>query len=202
MGGRSSDYEAKRAALAERIFRLVIRDGTSSLHAMAQHAGVSRPTLRHYFVDRDGAVRAALETAATYGAPHQRYLAALPVDNPRECLLTALRDLCSGWQDHGVGNVHLVGLKAGLEDATTGETYLTVILEPLLRAVETLLTRLVQAGGVAAHDVRSGALALISPIVLALLHQDALGGAQQRPLDLAAFREHLVDAFLRAHPTT
>jgi hypothetical protein len=41
---------------------------------------------------------------------------------------------------------------------------------------------------------------LLSPVVLGLLHQDSLGGAQCRPLELPRFLETHVDAFLRAFP--
>ncbi|MCB9779246.1 MAG: TetR/AcrR family transcriptional regulator [Alphaproteobacteria bacterium] len=198
-GRRSHDYDEKRAALARQVFECVLADASTSLKAMADHAGVSRPTLRHYFGDRDGAVQAALEAAATVGAPHVEALRALPVDDPRSTLEEALRRVVVGWRV-GVGNVHAVGIKVGLDHpGTTGRTYVGRILEPLLQGVEHLLGRMVTAGTLAALDPRLSALSLVSPVVLALLHQDGLGGALCRPLDVDALPARIAGDFCRLH---
>jgi len=199
-GRRSDDYDDKRDALAHKLFQLLIEDGSTSLAAMADHAGVSRPTIRHYFGDRDGAVRAALEAGARVGEPFVSGLAALPVDDPHDTLRTALRQIVEGWRRYGVGRIHAAGLRIGLEDEATGSTYVAQILEPMLGAFETILTRLVEAGRLGPLEPRYGALALASPVVVALLHQDGLGGAALRPLDLDALIERLVDDLCRAWP--
>ena len=198
-GSRSEGYETRRRALARQVFQCVFESGTTSLSAMAEHTGVSRPTLRHYFGDREGAVRAALEVAAELSEEHIQRVADLPVDDERAALRKALADILRGWRTHGVGRIHEVGLKIGLDDLASGETYIGSVLEPLLQAVETLIGRLVEAGRLAPLDARTGALELCSPVVLALLHQGSLGGDGVRPLDLDALADRVVDDFCRAH---
>lgn len=197
-GSRSVDYEHKRAALARQVFETIFHRGAASLNAMSDHAGVSRPTLRHYFGDRDGAVRAALELASGIGEPYLERLRTLPVEDASATLRQAVGEVVEGWR-FGVGRLHEVGLKVGLEDATTGRTYLVEVLEPLLQAFEVVIGRLQRAGRLGPVDPRLGALLVLSPVVVALLHQDGLGGAEERPLDMAEVVAGAVGTFVAAH---
>ena len=198
-GSRSQGYQQRREELARRVFDTIVEDGSTSLRAMAERTDVSRPTLRHYFGSREGAVQAALESAAALGHPLEEQLANLPLHTAERTLHEALDTVVEGWRGSGLGNIHRVGLKVGLEDAKTAQTYLADVLEPLLQAMERLLDRLVEADLLAPHDARQGALALLSPVVMALLHQDGLGGAQVRPLVIDSTSRCIVDAWCRAH---
>jgi hypothetical protein len=115
-------------------------------------------------------------------------------------LREALALVVVGWRHFGVGNIHQVGLKVGLEDAQTAQTYVADILEPLFQAMERLLGRLVEAGKLGPHDSRQGAMALVAPVVMSLLHQDGLGGSKVRPLVIDTMVGCVVDAWCRAHP--
>jgi hypothetical protein len=48
-------------------------------------------------------------------------------------------------------------------------------------------------------DTRHAALALLSPVILALLHQAELGGAKDHPLDVDRFLSDHAAAFARAY---
>ena len=199
-GSRSQGYAQRRRELARRVFDTIVEDGSTSLRAMAERTEVSRPTLRHYFGSREGAVQAALESAADLGHPLEERLASLPVGAAASTLREALELVVTGWRNAGVGNIHQVGLKVGLEHHQTAQTYLADILEPLLQAMERLLVRLVAAERLGPHDSRQGAFALVAPVVMALLHQDGLGGAEVRPLVVDTTVDCVVDAWCRAHP--
>jgi hypothetical protein len=72
-----------------------------------------------------------------------------------------------------------------------GPAYLQELLEPFLQAAEQLLVELVRRGRLKPLEPRGAALALLAPILFALIHQDHLGGRGQRPLDVTAFaRSH------------
>ena len=194
-GTRNADYENRRRELAFRIFRCILEDASTSLNAMAEQIGVSRPTLRHYFGDRDSAIRAALEEAAKIGRPHIESLRIPNTDNPVDGLRQALLRIVGGWRKFGVINIHHVGLKIGLEDDLTGNTYLTQILEPTLQAIEGLLNNLQERGSLEPHCTRLGAVSLLSPIILGLLHQDGLGGKELRPMVI----EDLIELLVRGY---
>ena len=87
--------------------------------------------------------------------------------------------------DDGVPDASSLAL--GLESEDRGPTFLTGLLEPVLEAAEQLLTAHVDAGDLPSCDVRAVALSLVSPVVLALLHQDDLGGAHTRHLDVEEY---------------
>ena len=72
------------------------------------------------------------------------------------------------------------------------------MLEPTLRALEARLARHVAAGQLPQCDLRHAALSVASPVLFALLHQDALSGRALRPLDVDGFVAEHVARFLRA----
>ncbi len=109
-----------------------------------------------------------------------------------------VQSVAFGWKN-GVGAIHLLGLHAGLGHRQLGPAYVTEILEPTLQSAEARIARHIEKKGLAECDVRHAALALLSPLVLGLLHQDGLFGAKCRTLDLDAFLDDHVKQFLRAH---
>ena len=75
-----------------------------------------------------------------------------------------------------------------LADRETGTIYLRFFLEPTLQAAEDGLRHYQQQGDIdAAIDVRHAALTLYSPCLVLFLHQNALGGDDYRPADIAGF---------------
>ncbi len=192
-GSRSHDHAEKRAELAQRVYRCIAADGGTSLHAMAEFTGVSRPTLRHYFGDRDGAVRAALELAGRIGARGVEPIVEIEAETAEEAVRVALEYVAVAWREHGLARLHRVGLEVGLADVRTGQTYLDFALEPLLDAFAALLARLQAEGRLAAdREPRAMAFAAVSPVLLMLLHQSALGGKDRHPVALRAVFDEVV----------
>lgn len=195
-GRRNEGFEEKRAALARSVMFALLEDGRPSpLSTLARVAGVSVPTLKHYFGDRDQLVQAAMTEASKLGAPHLERARRPAGADVRESLLRFCVDLLEGWR-LGVGALHQSGLVLGLGDVGLGPAYLREILEPTILALEQRLGRHVERGDLDDEHPRVMALALLSPVVLALLHQDQLGGTETRPLDVEAFLEAHVDRFL------
>lgn len=149
--------------------------------------------MRHYFGDRDGAVRAALRAAAEVGSGYVRQVTLVDGDTGAEALRTALEFVVVGWRDYGVGRLHEVGLKVGLEDEETGKTYVDVIFEPLSRAFEGLVSRLQAEGKLPrGPSPRVVALTALSPVMMALLHQLGLGGKALREIEMGQLLDDVV----------
>ena len=188
MGTRDPDYEAKRDALLVRLGeRLGEKDGhRASLRDLAVAAGVSLPTLKHYFGSREGIVSAYLEACRRGGA---FYLAMAA--RPSGPFATSIQDFValfvSGFSDPRAQQMHAIGLTEGLQNAALGPAYLTQILEPTLAAVEQRLAAHMEAGEMQKVDPRHAALALVAPLFVAGLHQTSLGGTTVRALDISAF---------------
>jgi AcrR family transcriptional regulator len=190
-GARNADHDEVRARLA-RAAALALLDGAGqprSLNALAAAVGASVPTLKHYFGDHDGVVAAALAQSRADGEVHlawQRDPGPLPLAESVAACCAAIE---AGWA-FGVGALFTAGLSLGLGHAARGPMAVTHLLEPTLQAVEARLAVHAARGELRpGADLRAAALALLSPLLLALLHQGALGGDRCRPLDLGAFGE-------------
>lgn len=199
-GSLNRDHAATRAELARRVAQQLLSNGGSlpSLQKLAEGAGVDPGTLRHYFSDRRGVVKAAMETLLPLGDDQKvraLALASLPV---REALTSLLSSVAKAWGGL-LGNMHATGFVEGTVDGALGQAYVTTMLEPTLATVEALLERFVARNMLAMPDVRVGALALLSPVLLACFHQFQLQGRACRPLDLDAFVAGHVDGFLRGY---
>lgn len=100
-------------------------------------------------------------------------------------LVEFLLELVPAWRAFEVGRVFSAGLARGLQGAGAGPAYLDGVFEPTLVAVEAplrshgeegaLVVRADDAGG-----LRAAGLALVAPVVLALIHRRA--GLVVRPL--------------------
>ena len=73
------------------------------------------------------------------------------------------------------------------------------MLEPTLQALEKRLQASIEHGLIIECDTRHAALALVSPLLLALLHQHDLGGTRCRPLSVPALIDQQVRMFSRAY---
>jgi AcrR family transcriptional regulator len=201
-GARNADYDDSRLALARRVRgTLMAEEGIrSSLRQLAAGAGTSVATLKHYFGDRDGLLRAVMESLRIDGAPFMARASTPVSGDVRASLRQFLSSLTLAWERFQVGSMHGAMLAEGLTVRALGGSYVTLLLEPLLQVGEQLLQRHVDRGELEPLEVRQAALMLQAPLVLALLHQRNLAGHACRPLDLPDFIEAHVDAFLRAYP--
>lgn len=199
-GSRNRDYDDKRLALLKRLDpRLSDLSKTRpSFREMAGAAGVSVPTLRHYFTDREGVVQAYL---VWQGGESARYrpLVATTEDPFQHSIRRVLHGSAFGLKDMDRIRTHVVGLTEGLHNARVGPSYLQATLEPLLASVEQRLTLHVARGEMRPVDLRHAAISLIAPLLLAILHQRELGGTNVRQLDLDRYIEDHAAAFVRAY---
>lgn len=198
-GAKSGGHDEKRAALL-RAFRerlIAANLPPPSLRELVAAAGVSMPTVRHYFGRRDELIAALLEDFGRQGAVHIER--ARTTDLP---FAESVRTLAAGISialSAGLVEIHTLGLREGLCNDTVGPTYLDHVLEPTILAIEDRLLLHQQRGEMRLVDTRVASLGLLAPLVLAHLHQGQLGGAKTRPLDANAFLAAHCEAFIRAY---
>jgi hypothetical protein len=138
-----------------------------------------------------------MERFFEFGAPHLLEAASRPIEDVAESLRWLLQHVLNGWRQ-GVAQIHRLGLREGIGVPVAGRAYVNMVLEPTLQAAEARLARHVALGHLQPCDLRLAALQLVSPLVLALLHQDALDGKQCRILDIDAMIPAHVGLFLAA----
>lgn len=198
-GSRNSGYDVRRRALARRVLdRMAQPTGSgASMRELAAAAGVSVPTLRHYFQTREGALQAAMAQMRELGAPWLQVAAHAEVDQPlADSLRWFFTMFLRGWEG-GLGAMLGESLAAATGVTALGVTAIEEVLEPTVQALETRLAHHQQAGMLDPEaDLRHAALALFSPALIALLHQHTWSGAQCRPLDIAAFLDAHVARFV------
>jgi AcrR family transcriptional regulator len=200
-GARNVDYETHRQSLARLVRNQVVADEGvwSSMRTLAAAADTSIANLKHYFGDREGLLKAVMETIHIDAAPH---LAAASVPGPKGTVKASLRrfidNFSQAWFKFGVGKMQASTLAAGLSTAALGTTYVNHMLEPSLQTFESFVRVHIDRGELRQTDARLAALQFMSPVIMVLLHQDSLHGASCRPLDLEVFFEHHIEVFLRA----
>lgn len=199
-GDRNRDYHLKREQILAALQQRLLKEDAArvSMSELAAAAGVSLSSLRHHVGTRAEAIGAVLERLGRLGAPFTQSLAAPPVEPLYESLRKVMASLLLGLR-MGVLEIHALGIATGLRDRSVGPAYLNQILEPTLRCVETRLGHHVDRGELPPCDVRLATLSLLSPLILAALHQSGLGGDCVRPLPLERVCDEQVERFLRAY---
>ena len=199
-GVRNADYRQTRARLLHSLRKRLLRIGAgkASFRELAECAGVSVPTLRHYFATRTEVVQEVLADLRRDG---DRYLleAARTDLGLRASMHRLAESILASVRLGQMDKLHSLGLTEGLGDEDLGPSYLSSILEPTLQAIESRLDQHQARGELRVVSTRHAALAFAAPLLLATLHQQGLGGNCLRPLDLDAFAKSHVDAFLRAY---
>jgi len=170
------------------------RSAPVSLRQFAIKAGVSEPTLRHFFKDRQGVVIALIE----YFADGARGFLARSAETS-----SSLSDAVAGYgrlaqegADTDIfARAHAFALVESIHDGIVARTYLDTIIEPSLQALEARLAPSIASGEQNPDQVRHAALALYAPILIAVLHQRLLKGDEARPLDMGHFLNDLTHLF-------
>jgi AcrR family transcriptional regulator len=198
-GSRDRQYdERRRDLLTKARARLVQPEGSrASLREIAEACGVTLPTLRHYFPRREDLILAVMEENLAQGRAHLAHMAE-PSKSFADSVRDALAYTAFGFRQ-GLGEIHTLGLTEGLRHGGLGPAFVELVLEPSIAAVQERLDAHIASGEMRAGDSRHAALSLLSPVILAFLHQAELGGAKCHPLDIDRFLADHAVAFARAH---
>lgn len=195
MGRTNDDYDLKRRELLRQLSAVALRPDARrpSLRELARAVGVQPNTLRHYFGDREGLLSALMTYSGEEGRVYLEQVR-LGSDGVLPGLRRLLGFLAAGWTPDGLAGLHAAALAEGMGEATVGPAYVQSVLEPTLQAFEAALAERVDW---TPTQRRVAVLALISPVLLALLHQHQLGGQGCRPLDWPVFLEEHLAAWAR-----
>jgi AcrR family transcriptional regulator len=181
--------------------RLMSRDvAKPSLRDLAAAANVTVPTLHHYFGGRAQVVDAILEEQLRlggHGLAAQRTSGQPFSASVRDYAHALVRALATP-RDVRLGDLFAVSLAEGLVDPLISGSTLRHILDPTIETLQARLGDHIARGEMIDTDTRSAALMLMSPLLLASLHQNQLGGARHAPLALEEMADEVSAAFVRA----
>jgi AcrR family transcriptional regulator len=199
-GTRSTDDAAKRATLLDEVGRhlVSVAPHRPSFRELAIACDVSLATPRHYFGSRDGLIAAYLDRFGAEGLPYLERLAVTDLGFEAS-ISDAARFLLEGFTHPDVAPLQAVALSEGLGEPVTGPEYLRHVLEPLISALADRLKHHIDAGEMRPANSRHVATFLLSPLFLAAMHQNQLGGRTIYPLDLDEFGRESTEAIIRAY---
>lgn len=202
-GVKNADYEEKRRELLERMLPRFARLDVErpSLRQLAAAAEVTAPTLQHYFGDRTGVIAALLDEYRRRGEP--RLNAAAQAAGAFE---GSVREFATsfvmGLQARGnvrLGDMFAACLAESLADPQICPLALSNIVDPAIDALSRRLEGHIGRGEMRQADPRTAALVLLSPLLIAVLHQDQLGGRASRHIELPQLAQDVAEAFVRAY---
>ncbi len=192
----------RKLELLETLARTAIaeRSAPVSLRQFAIKAGVSEPTLRHYFTDRQGVVIAIIGFFAE-GARDWLARSAEPAATVVEAVNGYANLAMEGADTDIFAQAHAFALVESIHDPVVARAYLDLIIEPSLQAIENRMRPSVDPDGNEPERVRHAALALYGTVLIAVLHQRLLRGAEARPLDMSGFFGDLAALFTTSTKT-
>jgi AcrR family transcriptional regulator len=202
-GVKNADYETKRRELLDRMLPRFARLDVErpSLRQLASAAEVTAPTLQHYFGDRTGVIAALLEQYRRRG--EDRLGAVASATGPFE---TSVREFAHGFvsglqagSQVRLGDVLAASLCEGLADPRVSPLALTHLIDPAVDALTARLDQHAARGEMRGGDTRAAALMLLSPLLLAVLHQDQMNGRESRLIELESLADEVSAAFVRAY---
>lgn len=193
LGRRNPDYEEKRDRLVQELTDYVLRSELTrpSFRQLAMAGAVAEPTLRHYFGDRENVAGEILRVLGERAEPLMSAVAGQSPD--AESAVSAYVQLSKAGVSHGgFARAHAFGLIEGVADEAVGRAYLEFLLEPSLQALEQRI-RPHLAKDTSPEKVRAAAMIVFAPMLLAVLHQQLLGGAEAAPLNLDRYFDNLAE---------
>jgi AcrR family transcriptional regulator len=201
-GARDADYESRRSDLLRSMARHMMRRDSPrpSLRELAAAAGVSVPTLRHYFGARPQVIDAIFEERLKIGrqALDEQSRSDRPFAESILDFARALVGTMAAEREVRFGDLIAVSLGEGLIDPGVSRSTLRHVLDPTVATLERRLRDHVARGEMIDTDLRGAALMLVSPLLFASLHQDQMGGAAESPIRLDEMVERVSAAFVRA----
>jgi len=199
-GKRNANYEQIRRELIDKVrWRLAEENATgASLRELATAAGVTIPTIRHYFGTRDALVEAVMHDNLESGRTQIAVLAVAREDF-QDSIQEAVRQIASGFRFGRVGEVVSIGLVEGLRNQRIGPFCVENVLEPAIQALQVRFESHMARGQMRSCNPRHAAIALFAPVLLAFLHQQELSGAKAFPLELNPFLSDHIEGFIRAY---
>jgi hypothetical protein len=98
-----------------------------------------------------------------------------------------------------LGDVFAASLCEGLADPKVSPLALAHLIDPALDALTARLDEHARRGEMAKTDTRAAALMLLSPLLMAVLHQDQMNGRERRSIELTSLADQISAAFVRAY---
>jgi AcrR family transcriptional regulator len=188
--------EERRNQILEAALKVWIRDGfhDAPVDAIAREAGLAKGTIYLYFATKEAMLQAAIERFSLMPAIEEQVQKIAEI--PPERAIPAMLALLQARLRERSPALHLL-LRSGALKPENARLFMERVILPGNRLVASYLDRCVERGALRPLDTFVAARVLIGSLVMFVLSQDVLGGAELRPIADEAIVETVSELFLR-----
>jgi AcrR family transcriptional regulator len=193
---REAHEEARRNQILDAALRVWIRDGyhAAPVDAIAREAGLGKGTIYLYFPTKEAVLQAAIERFSLLPAIEE-LVAKLREIPPQQAIPSLVEILWHRLKDRGA--MFGVLLSGGVLRPENVRVFQERVLLPGNRLLAEYLDHCIERGALRPMDTFVAARALVGGVVMFMLSQNVLGGAELRPIPDQAIIDTISDLFLR-----
>lgn len=192
---REAHDESRRTQIAEAALRVWLRDGyhAAPVEAIAREAGLGKGTIYLYFPTKEAVLEAVIERFSLLPAIEE--LVGKMRETPPQQAVPAL--IATLWQRLRERGPLLALLLSGGVRSDNARLFIERVVIPGNRLLAEYLDHCVERGALRPMDTFVAARALVGSLVMFMLSQNVLGGAEVRPISDDAVVDTICDLFLR-----
>jgi AcrR family transcriptional regulator len=193
---REAHEESRRAQILEAALRVWVRDGfhAAPVEAIAREAGVGKGTIYLYFPTKEAVLQAAIERYSLLPTIDE-LIGKLREVPPEQAIPQLVAALWQRLKERGPVLAILIG--GGALRLENARLFLERVVLPGNRVLASYLEVCIERGALRPLDAFVSARTLVGSLVMFLLSQAVLGGAELRPIADEAIVETISELFLR-----
>jgi len=193
---RGAHDESRRKQIAEAALRVWLRDGyhDAPVEAIAREAGLGKGTIYLYFATKEAVLQAVVERFSLLPAIEE-LVGKLREIPPRQALPMLIATVWQRLRERGPLFALLLG--GGAVRSDNGRVFIERVVIPGNRLLAEYLDHCVERGALRPMDTFVAARALVGSLVMFMLSQNVLGGADLRPISDEAIVDTITELFLR-----
>jgi AcrR family transcriptional regulator len=193
---REAHGETRKAQILEAALRVWLRDGFNgaSVESIAAEAGLGKGTIYLYFPTKEAILLAAVERFSLLPALEE-LVGKLREVPPEQAIPLLVATLWERLRERAP--IFALLLSGGALRPENARMYQERVVQPGNQLLAAYLDDCIARGALRPLDTFVASRALIGSLIMFMLSQNVLGGAELRPIDDAAIVKTVTDLFLR-----
>ena len=193
---REAHDESRRKQITEAALRVWLRDGyhAAPVEAIAREAGLGKGTIYLYFETKEAVLQAAVERFSLLPAIEE-LVGKMREIPPQQAVPTLIATLWQRLRERGA--LFALLLSGGALRPENARIFQERVLIPGNRLLAEYLDHCIARGALRPIDTYVAARALVGCLVMFMLSQNVLGGAELRPIPDEAIVDTISELFLR-----
>ncbi len=193
---REAHDESRRTQIAEAALRVWLRDGyhAAPVEAIAREAGLGKGTIYLYFPTKEAVLQAVVERFSLLPAIEE-LVGKMRETPPQQAVPVLIATLWQRLRERGPLFALLLG--GGALRSDNARVFIERVVIPGNRLLAEYLDTCVARGALRPMDTFVAARSLVGSLVVFMLSQNVLGGAELQPISDDAIVDTIAELFLR-----